>query len=68
MQNGRQKINEEEPNHCTINTDDIIDIDLKVPNYEANPNYKDEVDYLRQTYEPLLRLLDVYNIEKSLPN
>jgi hypothetical protein len=54
MKNSRQKVNEEKSDHCAINTDDIIDIDLKVPNYEANSNNKDEVNDFRQAYESLL--------------
>ena len=68
MKNSRQKVNEEESDHCAIDTNDIVDIDLIVPNYEANSNNKDEVNDFRQAYEPLLWLLNTYNIEKPLPN
>lgn len=54
MKNSRQKVNEEKSDHCTIDTNDIVDIDLIVPNYEANSNNKDEVNDFRQAYEPLL--------------
>jgi hypothetical protein len=44
VQNCRQKINEEETNHCAIDTNDIIDIYLKVSNNKAHSNEKDEVE------------------------
>jgi hypothetical protein len=54
MKNSGQKVNEEKSDHCAINTNDIVDIDLIVPDYEANSNNKDEVNDFRQAYEPLL--------------
>lgn len=68
MQYCRQEINEEKSNDCTIYTNDIIDIDLEVPNNEANSNDKDEVYYFWHAHESLLRLLNTQDIKKPLSN
>lgn len=66
MQNGWQEVDKEEANDCTINADDVVDVDLKVTNDEANPDHKDEIDYLWHAHESLLRLVNSYNIKQPL--
>lgn len=67
MQNGRNKINKEETDDCSIDINDIADVDLDKSDSQADPHNDHYVYNLADFYFSFFWFLQAYDTEHSSP-
>jgi len=57
MQNSWKKIDEEKPNYCSVDVDNIINADFQQPNHEADSHSYHKIYYFGNTDMTFVRLV-----------
>lgn len=67
MEHSWDEVDEEEPNDCSVDVDDVVDVDLEDANHEADPHHHNKVNDLAHFNFASFRLFNLKNMEDSPP-